>query len=149
MMVFGLCPVLVIVGPPDDTGDGGQDLTYIIVLATVLPWPFLFCMLATGTLIGYIIYRRYKRRRRDWEEDEEMGESMIVGSRKYVYREIEPEDLEIGPLLGKGAFGKVYKGAWRGAPVAIKLFDAVELNEADENTLDEIRKEAELMEVIF
>ncbi len=31
------------------------------------------------------------------------------------------EDVQLGPLLGQGGFGKVYRGLWNGAPVAVKV----------------------------
>eukprot|EP00884_Botryococcus_braunii_P002377 jgi/Botrbrau1/1213/Bobra.0163s0021.1 len=31
------------------------------------------------------------------------------------------KDVELGPLIGQGAFGKVYRGMWNGAPVAVKI----------------------------
>ena len=33
-------------------------------------------------------------------------------------RSIRGEDVELGPLIGQGSFGKVYRGVWNGAPVA-------------------------------
>jgi hypothetical protein len=37
---------------------------------------------------------------------------------------LEPiEGLELGRLLGKGAYGSVYAGTWMGTPVAVKVGD--------------------------
>lgn len=30
------------------------------------------------------------------------------------------EDVQLGPLLGKGSYGRVYRAMWNGAPVAVK-----------------------------
>ena len=91
----------------------------------------------------------------------------------FTYREIDPDELEIGQLLGEGAYGKVYKGTFRGAAVgmtshpyytcfqihefpnffiivitAIKTFDQIKLEDADEDMLAEIREEAQMMEIL-
>lgn len=34
---------------------------------------------------------------------------------------IEYSDLEIGPLIGQGSMGRVFKGKWRGLTVAVKV----------------------------
>ena len=31
------------------------------------------------------------------------------------------EDVQLGPLLGQGSYGQVYRGVWQGAAVAIKV----------------------------
>ena len=91
---------------------------------------------------------------------------MPVNEEGWSYREIDPKDLRFDAVLGAGAFGKVYKGWWRGAEVvrtsqsylirvllacsllihqAIKTLESVSLESADEETLNEIRGEAQVM----
>lgn len=98
-------------------------------------------------MVLFFIYS-YRNRRRTFDpmDEEEMGGTQPKERRKYVYREIEPTDLTLGEILGVGAFGKVYQGCWRGGPVAVKVFDTVKLSEANDDVIDEIRKEAEMME---
>jgi len=35
------------------------------------------------------------------------------------------EGVELGPLLGRGSYGRVYLGRWNGQEVAIKVWNAV------------------------
>jgi hypothetical protein len=44
--------------------------------------------------------------------------------------DIDPKDLLYGDLLGVGAFGRVYRGKWKGTTVAIKMLLVQNLNEA-------------------
>lgn len=39
------------------------------------------------------------------------------------------EDVQLGPLLGQGGFGKVYRGLWNGAAVAVKVRPAAHSTE--------------------
>jgi hypothetical protein len=36
-------------------------------------------------------------------------------------RPIPFENLKLGPILGKGSFGRVYRGIYNGSPVAVKV----------------------------
>lgn len=35
------------------------------------------------------------------------------------------EDVQLGPLLGQGGYGKVYRGLWDKTPVAVKVWDVL------------------------
>jgi len=63
---------------------------------------------------GFAFYRR----RRKWYEGEKADEEAAedgteMTSQHFTYREIDPSDIKMGRILGKGAFGKVYKGEFR------------------------------------
>lgn len=65
---------------------------------------FLLLVLLVALVLGAILVRLSRRRRRDeWE--------------------IGFEELELGSLLGYGGYGEVYKGRWRGTEVAIKTIN--------------------------
>ena len=57
---------------------------------------------------------------------------------------IRREDLTIGSQIGRGAFGVVYEGKWKGLRVAIKW-----MHHQDEETLAELEREADLMTCHF
>ena len=38
-------------------------------------------------------------------------------------------DVQVGERIGKGNFGEVYKGLWRGVPIAVKKVPAHNINE--------------------
>jgi Protein tyrosine and serine/threonine kinase len=42
--------------------------------------------------------------------------------------------LQIGPLLGRGSYGRVYKGRWHGAMVAVKVIDAMPAEDGSSQT---------------
>lgn len=43
------------------------------------------------------------------------------GSMRAAIKRTQPwDDIELGPLIGAGSFGKVYRGVWNGAHVAVK-----------------------------
>jgi hypothetical protein len=39
------------------------------------------------------------------------------------------KDLKLGPLLGQGCYGRVYRGRWKATPVAVKIIDHYSSNE--------------------
>ncbi|KAG2489421.1 hypothetical protein HYH03_012059 [Edaphochlamys debaryana] len=40
------------------------------------------------------------------------------------------DDVKLGPLLGKGAYGRVYRGVWNGAQVAVKVLETVQQDDS-------------------
>lgn len=57
-------------------------------------------------------------------------------------REIKMSEVEIGPRIGKGNFGEVFKGLWRGVPIAVKKIPAHNISE---QFWKEFHKELNLM----
>lgn len=47
----------------------------------------------------------------------------ISRSRNQVF-----EDVQLGPLLGQGGYGKVYRGLWDKTPVAVKVWGVLSVH---------------------
>jgi hypothetical protein len=48
------------------------------------------------------------------------------------YASIEMKDIRLVHVLGGGAFGQVWKGIWRGTPVAVKVISSLSVGHGDE-----------------
>ena len=112
-----MCPKVV-------SGDGSSNTGLIIGLSVGLGTgavvTFIICCLTVA--IAFLVAGRMWENRRKEYDGENAEEGMEMGRRgmtHFSYREIDPEDLQLGDMLGEGAFGKVYKGLWRGAPVGM------------------------------
>lgn len=44
----------------------------------------------------------------------------ILVSKHLINRQQVFDQVQLGPLLGSGSYGRVYRGTWRGAQVAVK-----------------------------
>jgi len=54
-------------------------------------------------------------------------------------------DIEIGKLLGEGAFAKAFHGKWQGKDVAVKELNLAGQSIIPRNIFQELRKEASVM----
>ncbi|GJD06453.1 Probable serine/threonine-protein kinase [Galdieria sulphuraria] len=57
--------------------------------------------------------------------------------------EIDPTELEWGPLIGQGGFGQVYKARFRGTAVAVKTISAMAL--VNQNAVKEFQSEVAVL----
>jgi tRNA A-37 threonylcarbamoyl transferase component Bud32 len=73
--------------------------------------------------------------------------TVLTGDRGLGPGEINFDELQMGKEIGRGAFGVVYKGTWRGGVVAIKQL-IMPNGELDEKELDEFKAEAATMQAL-
>ena len=59
--------------------------------------------------------------------------------------QIDMRDIELGERIGRGTFGEVFKGTWRGAVVAVKK---MRMDKADANFAAEFEGEVSLMKAL-
>jgi hypothetical protein len=57
--------------------------------------------------------------------------------------EIDPHEVTLGPRIGIGSYGEVYKGTWRGTEVAVKRF--IEQQDLSPQLVQEFRDEVAMM----
>lgn len=113
-MALGLCPYAK--PSPSPSSSSGSLSTVAIVLPVVLGSILLILILAIITVLLYLKF--YVKRRRYFDGNKNSAEDFrkdveMDSAPNYTYREVDWGDLKLGKLLGRGAFGQVYKGQYR------------------------------------
>lgn len=54
-------------------------------------------------------------------------------------------DVTLGPIIGSGAFGSVYKGKWRSLEVAVKMVTVMDSEKYGSKELDSLKSEIEVL----
>lgn len=78
----------------------------------------------------------------DAKEPKEATSPVIPADDKPAEWEIEYEEVELDKLVGKGGYGEVYRGVWRGTEVAIKK---LLVQKMEKKHLKEFKHEINLM----
>jgi hypothetical protein len=133
----------------------GEEVTSV-PLAKILP-PVLI-LSAVAVIVGLIIWRRLRGRNRILRErlnstserllttEHEMLETQgqLVALRKVW--EISWSDLALEDCIGHGAMGQVWRGTWRGLPVAVKVLTG--LYSSVEELREEMDHEATMLQTL-
>ncbi|GFO20829.1 receptor protein serine/threonine kinase [Plakobranchus ocellatus] len=127
--------------PQADGTLGGPDKGLIIAMAVTV----CVAALLVATVVALVVRRRCRLRQKElglrqqaascklleadslWKED--FGDQMSSGSGRgqpHLVKQTVGKQVTMDKLIGKGRFGEVWRGTWRGEDVAVKTFSSRE-----------------------
>ena len=80
-------------------------------------------------VISLVVWRRFHRETSTLKE--RLLETEEEAERHRRVWEIDADDIHLGVAIGRGAFGEVFRGTWRGMEVAIKTVQGSWMSEAE------------------
>jgi serine/threonine protein kinase len=116
---------------------------FIVIALSVTASAFIICVI----LVGAFIVKRLKQRDgydiiADPPHENSLTSSKIRAKYAGLFQ-IRGTEIKLGPRIGKGSYGEVYKAEWRGITVAIKKLPVVLLE--NKEFLRDFNKEASIM----
>jgi len=108
------------------------------------PWILIYALIAAAAVLGLCLFVVLWRRKRDQRHSKRLREAKLDGTLHNAddinaHQRVAQQllgDVKLGSLLGCGSYGRVYKGWWSGAQVAVKVI----LHQEDES---EVTQEAQ------
>lgn len=131
------------------SSSSSTNTVFIGALSGAVVGTLLFAALI-GAIIFFVISKRRRRNQKKEKEDKEpstdveMKPVVVVENSKANYAkgsewDIKYSEIQVGPELGRGAFGVVYKCRWRNTDCVVKQLD---IKKNDDHSIQQFLKEA-------
>jgi len=106
----------------------------------------VFILLMCGVAI-FLLKRWKTRSKKKWMEPADASSYLLgVDSDRFNdFKPVEPKEISLGERIGRGSYGEVFKGIWRGTVIAVKKAKLERDEEKYEETLKDLLKEIYIM----